>query len=175
MEATAIAEKEPSHSITTATTKEKSSILLQTAKAYVFGDDPCNKIPIHILLDSGSQRTYVAEEIKKKPQLKAEAVETIKLNTFSTEKYSKKQCEHVVLNLEVESDAVPGNRTVDLLLGIDYYHVIVQGEVRKGGKGPIAVKSKLGWLLSGPVSIVENDVNFTTNVIASLVFTYISS
>ena len=41
----------------------------------------------------------------------------------------------------------------------------MQGEVRKGGEGPVAVKSKLGWLLSGPVNIVENDVNFTTNVI----------
>ena len=127
------------------------------------------------------------------------------------QKYSKKQCERVVLNLEVENDVVPvkvlsfpqlcspisrhvdisryphlqglnladrfteGNRTVDLVLGIDYYHVIVQGEVRKGGKGPITVKSKLGWLLSGPVNIVENDVNFTTNVISSLVFTYTSS
>ena len=107
LEATAIAEKEPSHSIITATTKEKSSVLLQTAKAYVFGDDPCNKIPIHILLDSGSQRTYVAEEIKKNLQLKAEAVETINLNTFDTEKYSKKQCERVVLNLEVENEVVP--------------------------------------------------------------------
>ena len=143
--------------------------------------------------------------------MKAEAVETINLNTFSSEKYSKKQCERVVFNLEVENEVVPvkavsfpqlcspisrnvdisryphlqglnladifteGNRTVDLVLGIDYYHTIVQGEVCKGGEGPIAVKSKLGWLLSGPVNSVKNDVNFTTNVISSLVLDVLPS
>jgi len=59
------------------------------------------------LLDSGSQRTYVAEEIKRKLQLKTEEVEVINLNTFGTEKYKKKHCDHVVINLEVENEVMP--------------------------------------------------------------------
>ena len=41
---------------------------------------------------------------------------------------------------------------VDLLLGADYYYEFV-GDVIVRGKSmePVAVKSKLGWLLSGPV------------------------
>ena len=39
---------------------------------------------------------------------------------------------------------------ISLLIGVDYYWQIVQDEVIRGD-GPIAVKSKLGYLLSGPV------------------------
>ena len=39
---------------------------------------------------------------------------------------------------------------ISLLIGVDYYWKIVQDEVIRGD-GPIAVKSKLGYLLSGPV------------------------
>ena len=41
---------------------------------------------------------------------------------------------------------------VDLLVGADQYHKLVQGTIRKGRPGtPVTTKSKLGWLVSGPV------------------------
>jgi len=47
--------------------------------------------------------------------------------------------------------------------------VIVQEEVLKDGKSPVAVKSKLGWLLSGLVNNVSTEITLTTNVISNLV------
>lgn len=41
---------------------------------------------------------------------------------------------------------------VSLLIGVDYYWQIVEDDVIRG-KGPTAVQSKLGYLLSGPLSI----------------------
>ena len=34
-------------------------------------------------------------------------------------------------------------------LGANYYFKILLGEIRRGGKGPAAVKSEFGWLISG--------------------------
>ena len=40
---------------------------------------------------------------------------------------------------------------ISLLIGVDYYWQIVQDETVRGD-GPVAVKSKLGYLLSGPIN-----------------------
>ena len=41
----------------------------------------------------------------------------------------------------------------DILIGSDYYWSIVTGEIVRGGdREPVAVRTKLGWILSGPVS-----------------------
>ena len=39
---------------------------------------------------------------------------------------------------------------VDMLLGADYYWDLVTGETRRGKTGPIAISTRLGWVLSGP-------------------------
>ena len=39
---------------------------------------------------------------------------------------------------------------VDILIGSDYYWQVVTGSICRGVKGPIAVHTKLGWVLSGP-------------------------
>ena len=39
-----------------------------------------------------------------------------------------------------------------MLIGIDFYWTIVMGDIRHGTHGPVAISSKLGWLLSGPIS-----------------------
>ena len=53
-----------------------------------------------------------------------------------------------------QSDSFPREASlVDLLVRADQYYKLVQGDVRKGRPGTtIATKSRLGWLLSGPVS-----------------------
>ena len=40
---------------------------------------------------------------------------------------------------------------VDLLIGSDYYWQQLTGEIRRGEDGPIAVLTKFGWVLSGPM------------------------
>ena len=41
--------------------------------------------------------------------------------------------------------------SVDVLIGSDYYWDVVDGEIIRGAGGLVAVRSKFGWLLSGPV------------------------
>jgi len=67
------------------------------------------------------------------------------------------------------------NRTVNIVIGIDYYHTIIQGEILKGSEGPVAVKSKLGWLLSGLVNNVSSEITLNTNVIPNLVLDILPS
>ena len=46
--------------------------------------------------------------------------------------------------LEDDSDAI------DVLIGADHYWDIVTGDITREGDGPVAISSRLGWLLSGP-------------------------
>ena len=41
------------------------------------------------------------------------------------------------------------SKHIDILIGADHYYNIVIGEVIRGSAGPVAISSKLGWLLSG--------------------------
>ena len=43
-----------------------------------------------------------------------------------------------------------GTDSIDILIGSDHYWDIVTGEVVRGN-GPVAIHSRLGWLLSGPI------------------------
>ena len=53
--------------------------------------------------------------------------------------------------LELADDFNDGNNdSLDILIGSDNYWNIVHGETIRCESGPIAISSKLGWLLSGP-------------------------
>ena len=43
----------------------------------------------------------------------------------------------------------------------------VTGEVKKGKSGPVAVSSKLGWLLSGPLNDSVTPTDMQSNLIIS--------
>ena len=49
------------------------------------------------------------------------------------------------------------SKHIDILIGADHYYNIVIGEVIRGSARPVAISSKLGWLLSGPVSFSNNN------------------
>ena len=66
-----------------------------------------------------------------------------------------------------------GDVEVEILIGADYYWKFVTGTTKRGGKpGPVAVLTRLGWVLSGPV-IQENqgppNCSPTTNLNATQV------
>ena len=44
-----------------------------------------------------------------------------------------------------------GDSTVDVLIGSDYYWDIIGGDIIQGTDGLVAMCSKFGWLISGPV------------------------
>ena len=60
-----------------------------------------------------------------------------------------------------------GNEEIDVLIGSDYYWTIVTGEMKKGESGPVAVSSKLGWLLPGPLNDSATPTDVQSNLIIS--------
>ena len=61
--------------VTTATSKEKTNVLLQTARTSVFGDEREKRVGLNVLFDGGSQKSYINE--KNKLSLKTEDMESI--------------------------------------------------------------------------------------------------
>lgn len=54
---------------------------------------------------------------------------------------------------------------VDILIGSDYYWKIVTGRTRRGEDGPIAIQTKLGWVLSGPAEITPPQGSQSSNLV----------
>ena len=188
-------------------TKSKTRVLLQTAKTVAYKEGEKVGIPIRILLDNGSQRTYITEDLQRKLGLKPIAKETVHLNTFGGEGFSKNVCQVVKLKLkginseriEVNALSVPkfcsalpsrvdpkdyshlenleladhfdsdnDSDSVDMLIGADVYFKVVAGDLIRGNEGPVAVSSRFGWLLSGPVKLPNDHVKeniFVSNLI----------
>ena len=68
------------------------------------------------------------------------------------------------MQLADSSDSAQG---INVLIGSDHYWSVVTGETIAGDTGPVAVSSRLGWLLSGP-SDCSSIVNLThSNVIVN--------
>ena len=191
--------------LTTATSREKTNVLLQTARVYVYGEDQEERgIETTVLFDGGSQKSYIAEKLKNRLLLKTKGSESINLNTFGSNKYTKQSCDRVQVHLRAGDNVVVINalsfptlcspiaarvdvsnyphlqglaladtfsssdKEIGILIGADHYHDVVTGEVIKGSIGPVATSSKLGWLLSGPISSYETE-NVCSNVVTSFV------
>ena len=75
-------------------------------------------------------------------------------------------CPHLE-GLDLTNDWDQTDGSIDLLVGSDHYWDIVTGETRTGENGPVAVKSSLGWLLSGPVTGTSNNMGAHSNLIIS--------
>ena len=58
----------------------------------------------------------------------------------------------------VEEDELNVDRNVDILIGADFYWRFITGRILQGKKpGPVAMETKLGWVLSGPTDMVSSD------------------
>ena len=56
---------------------------------------------------------------------------------------------------------------VDLLIGSDFYWNFLTGEIRRGEVGPVAMKTKAGWVLSSPVCQPSTSQTASTNLVTS--------
>ena len=62
------------------------------------------------------------------------------------------------------------NRPVGILIGIDFYHVFMTGKVVRSKLGPVACKTRVGWLLSGRVGVSKSDMHcFETHLLRASV------
>ena len=168
-------------------------VLLQTANALTFKPgNSATKAKARLILDSGSQRTYVSARLRDHLNLPAESSQRISIKTFGSTKENV-QCVDVVRlcvatdqgeGVELSAFVVPiicdplqsqyiaeathsyahltglkladygtgeDSVEVDILVGSDQYWSLVSGRVVRGEHGPIAIETKLGWVLSGPI------------------------
>ena len=63
------------------------------------------------------------------------------------------ECQEHLLGLELADSADSDDvLEVDVLIGSDWYWNLVTGRVIRGKSGPIAIHTKVGWILSGPAT-----------------------
>ena len=92
---------------TTITIKSRHKVLLQTAVTYAQAINGSAKpVPVRVLPDSGSQRSYITNSLKKRLGLVPFKTETVNLNTFGDEHCTKQWCYMVQVSLK-------GNTGVD--------------------------------------------------------------
>ena len=51
------------------------------------------------------------------------------------------------------------NLPVGILIGIDYYHIFMTGEVIRSKDGPVASSTKVGWVMSGRLGSASSDMH----------------
>lgn len=162
-------------------------------------------MPVRILFNTGSQRSYVTNDVTRRLKLTPMKRETLNLNTFGNNKSKRQSCELFKFqiqkqksgeNIELKAINFPticspvnsevraenyehlkdleladfdpnsnGDKTIDILVGADFYWQFVTGEVVQASNGPTAVSSKLGWLLLGPCPKSSTDDRAINNVI----------
>ena len=72
------------------------------------------------------------------------------------------ECYDHLKGLELADTADASDKLeVDVLIGSDLYWTLVTGRVIRGKSGPIAIHTKVGWVLSGPINNHEVTVNLT--------------
>lgn len=62
------------------------------------------------------------------------------------------------------------NLPVGILIGIDFYHVFMTGKVIRSKLGPVACKTRVGWVLSGRIGSSASDMHcFETHLLRASV------
>ena len=81
------------------------------------GSTTSEAVPVRILFDGGSQRSYITNDLRDRLDLSSKRVETLNVSTFGDNLYRKQNCELVELklfkkdgrNLEYFSIDIPQN------------------------------------------------------------------
>ena len=196
-------QKDNTDNTTTSVSRTKAKVLLQTARGQAY-DTNGELLPVRLLLDSGSQRSYITNRLVQRLQLKPIRRERLNLNTFGNEQFNKRRCDLVNVKLQVKrgeeieisalsfpaicsplqvpvevdkyphlqdldlADACSSEQSsdVDMLIGSDYYWDVIIGDLKRGGNGPVAVSSKFGSLLSGPMKSKRGEDGYTVTNLA---------
>ena len=170
-------------------------VLLQTAQTTAFNPDcPSISTRVRVVMDTGSQMSYIADAARQQLALTAAGERSLSLMTFGATQGSDRSCEYVSVGLRLRNgkDVIvtlfsvpticepltshplvdcretyphltgleladdPGDDQslrVDILIGSDHYWDLITGRLQRGADGPVAIETKLGWVLSGPVAV----------------------
>ena len=171
----------------------QTPVLLQTARATIGNPSTDQSSEVRLILDCGSQRTYITKQVQETLSLKALRTETVMINTFGANQRSRGEvlylsalvvpvvCDPVccqpisltqssydyLLELDLANSSLSGNKLdIYILIGSDYYWMLVTGRVLRDKDGPTAIHSRLGWILSGPTDVSSQSDTFV-NLISS--------
>ena len=67
---------------------------------FAYSNYDATTIPVRVLMDCGSQRSYVTNHLKEKLGLQLTKTETLRLNTFGGDRFTSKRCDVVRLSLQ---------------------------------------------------------------------------
>ena len=178
-------------------------VFLQTAQTEV--SNPMNPqlvAKVRVILDNGSQRSYITYRVKEMIDLMPENTQCLSIATFGVDKTENRICEAVTLvmkmkhgldqkivafvvphicepiapqplnvcikdcehlsQLEFADSYDDSPLKIDILIGSDYYWDLMMGEIQRGNTGPVAINTRLGWVLSGPGSPPLADLSTTS-------------
>lgn len=85
---------------TNANVRQLKTVLLQTARAVALNETGEKSTQVRILFDSGSQRSYITENLRSKLKLKSIQREKLNLNTFGEARFKTQICDLVQLQLK---------------------------------------------------------------------------
>ena len=95
---------EPPHATNAFLVNDTSAILFQTAQAIVFNlEQPERRMQVHVLLDSGSQCSYITEGACERLALRSLGCKSVSILTFGSRQDQSTHCEIVKLGLELEN------------------------------------------------------------------------
>ena len=77
---------------------KNQTVLLQTARAVAISS--IGAIPVRLLLDNGSQLSYITTSLQSKLKLESLRKERLHLNTFGSDTFSARTCDVVCLSLQ---------------------------------------------------------------------------
>ncbi|KAK2546895.1 hypothetical protein P5673_033374 [Acropora cervicornis] len=157
-------------SSTTVYVDSNTSILLQTAIAPVSVVHQWHPVVnMRILFDSGSQRGYLSERARAKLSLLPKRKEKLLIKTFGQENEQLRECDVVefcVRGLSEGSKVQMTALAVPLICSPLKDQAVQFAQQRETGEsGPVAMKTILGWVLSGPIPHAPgsgSDVNLLT-------------
>lgn len=197
-------------SSSTLCTHSDKRVLLQTAQVTAFNPDrPSKRRRVRIVMDTGSQQSYIADNMRKQLALTAAGEKRMTIATFGTAQGQERTCEYVKVGLKLRNgqsqsltlfsvpticepltrhpmdgfrdvyphlkgldlaDTADGAHElhVDILIGSDSYWELVTGRVRRGTDGPVAIETRLGWVLSGPIPAsgqTDESINLMTHTL----------
>ena len=170
-----------------------NGILLQTVSSKVSSAPNGSFSNARLLLDSGSQRSYISENLREKLGRKTIRQERILIKPFGKSEKVARTLDIVQLFVQVDSErsfcfelicfshlcdpltyqnisfalrnfpslkslkladsnSSCSELTIDILVGVDYYHNFFTGKIFRTRGGPTANETYFGWVLSGKIS-----------------------
>ena len=140
------------------------SVKILTRKNSAFGHFSCSGgSKVQICVKSKIKSTNVYIEALSVPIL-CSSIQGQSIETLDISKYN------YLKNLDFADKYTSDNseKSIDILIGMDYYFNFVTGKIKRGPPGcPVAIESNFGWILNGPNGPAKKKSKFVSSNIAN--------